>query len=152
MIIRLASTGRLLFRLPGREGVYMKAAAVLDPAIVCLDRTLFLTAWAAGAPVEQAALARGNDAIWRADRKFSDAEAPLSATPSSPVPVGILHLTPGKRHGLAFVDGVTRTIWLLANGAQVVPVACDDPGEVEVVDRIAGASEGAVREAFDTFD
>ena len=152
MILRLGSAGRLLVRLPGRQGAYMKSAAVLDPAIVCLDRARFLTAWAAGAPSEQAALARGDEATWRADRKFADAEPPLSASSSWPVPVGILQLAPANTQGLRFLDGVTRTIWLLANGARVIPVACDEPTEIEVVERIAGAREELVRDALDIIE
>ncbi len=152
MIIHLAEAGRLLVRLSGREGVYMKAAAVLHPAIVCLDRTVFLTAWAAGAPLEQAALAHGAEETWRADRKFPDAEGPLSASSSWPVPVGVMRLAPGKTQGLRFVDGVTRTIWLLANGARVIPVACDDPDDIDVIERIAGAREAVVRDALDIIE
>lgn len=78
-------------------------------------------------PSHQSEIAEANDTSWRADRKFKDAEKGFAAGPESPVPLAEVTLQDSFK-ALAFINGVTRTIWLLANGANRFPIDLDcDP-------------------------
>lgn len=82
-----------------------------------------------------------DEAGWRADYKYSHAERNFALGLSNPVPVaevGVFSRS-GCPTTAAFVNGVTRTIWLLANGADAFPVDCEF-NRAEALREAAGAS------------
>jgi hypothetical protein len=109
MIIRLKSRSLICVHLPLRGPVYMTENVFGPPFVVCLERSRFLSAWAASHVPEQASVARRDEAAWRIDRKFRYAEDGFAPGASSPVPVGIVSV---MSHAITFTDGITRTIWL----------------------------------------
>ena len=48
-----------------------------------------------------------------------------------------------KYYSCSFVDGITRTIWLLSNGVQSFPLHCYDPNETKYIAKLAGITENA---------
>jgi hypothetical protein len=91
-------------------------------------------------------LARGNEQVWRADRKFSDAEQAMHCNDrASAVPIPKVGLAHSLRMGLGRIFGqiehvdvsdVTRTIWLLANGAEFIPIRCWLSGAARLAQRV----------------
>jgi hypothetical protein len=124
----------------------MKPPEFGPPTVVFLDRARFIVAWSASRQSEQAAIAGANETGWRSDRKFKDAEQGFSPGGASPVPVGSVSLeaTPGGPPAITFVGGITRTIWLLANGARVVPVGCEIDTQIGILDELVGAANPLV--------
>lgn len=124
----------------------MKAPEFGLTTVVCLDRARFIVAWSASRQPGQAVIAGMNETGWRNDRKFKDAEQGFSRSAESPVPVGSVALEArlGGPPAIAFVGGITRTIWLLANGARVVPVSCEIDTEIGVLDGLFGAGESLI--------
>lgn len=161
----LHHTRRALFgvQVPGRGTVYMYAAASSDLAIVEVESERLLKLWQCPTSREPW-LAFGNQQSWRADRKFALAEQGFSAGIGNPVgvplvgcceityPPAVWHWTGGKElmrkkaatelH-FGFVDGITRTLWLLAHGARSFPVTCS-PREGMILSHHAGVSPGEV--------
>ena len=43
----------------------------------------------------------------------------------NPVPLAKIGLSWGPPGAVVFIDGITRTLWLLANGASAFPVECE---------------------------
>ena len=109
-------------------------------------------------------LAYGNPDTWRKDYKFALAAAGFAEGEANPVPladVGCAELEQTRlswkrrfwfwktlvqtevvrqRH-FDFGDGVTRTIWLLAHGAEVFPIECAT-AEAPLLQALAGAAGG----------
>ncbi|TPW37869.1 hypothetical protein FKD06_25475 [Serratia sp. SRS-8-S-2018] len=119
------------FKIPLRQGefAYMEQAIsdTSEHYIVVADRDKLLSAWRNTPNSIVPELSRGDEAAWRRDRKFHEAERCFSIGAGNPVPLA----TPTCRFilerglpvpALDFVDGITRTIWLLANGADRLPV------------------------------
>lgn len=115
--------------------------------IIIVDSNMFLELWKNDSNNSKIMLARGNEAIWRNDYKFHHAEKGFSHGISNPVPLAYVHCylsefyekfsirllnyLVGKKHSItkrpycAFSNGITRTIWLLANGAKCFPAMTD---------------------------
>lgn len=95
--------------------------------VVVVDAQRFIAAWRA---YVDEPLAFQDEDGWRADYKFDKAEDGFSHGADNPVPlanVGVLS-PGGKRTApcVSFTNGITRTIWLLANGASSFPVYCGE--------------------------
>ena len=89
--------------------------------VVWVNREDLLVMWRRTSFVQQALIACGSEASWRGERKFHEAEKGFAAGERSPVPLAEAVLDERKK-ALYFVNGVTRTIWLLANGVTKFPI------------------------------
>jgi hypothetical protein len=114
--------------------------------VVMVDAKKFLKLWRADPYKHHQDIARGNPHTWRQDRKFKEATEGFSYGFTNPVPlawvsyaeVKILSVSykflrfgrkEHRRHVryLSFINGITRTIWLLSHGCEAFPVECRMP-------------------------
>jgi hypothetical protein len=124
-----------IFEIPLESGriVYMKfdlhSTKDAERTVICFDPRRFLRAWG------NYPYALGNPDSWRNDYKFHYAEDGFSFGISNPVPLAFVGgLIDGK---IKLDNGITRTMWLLANGAKYFPMDC--PGDIaEDLQLIAG--------------
>lgn len=139
----------LACRLPISKGfVYMQLSPehsyVPPDPYLFVDSQKFLTLWQRQPRHPHKELAFGNKNVWRKDYKYHFAEEGFALGIENPVPLGFVHCsidTPDQDESsgilnrleskvkplraiphCAFTDGITRTIWLLANGATCFPV------------------------------
>jgi|GEM_PF-2381748 len=76
------------------------------------------------------------------DYKFHDAVGGFSAGIENPVP--ITNMGTLARDGellIVFLNGITRTLWLLANNVEVFPVHCQDLASASLLANKAGVAE-----------
>lgn len=128
-------------------------------AVVIVDAARFLKAWRAGAgrawlgylhaaidPVRRRWFdGPGRDqwlpylslAAWRSDYKFHHAQEGFSQCAASPVPLARVGIGFAP-DSVGFSNGITRTLWLLANGAIAFPVECSAES-ADRLQRSAGA-------------
>jgi hypothetical protein len=111
--------------------------------VVIVDARKFLRLWRAQPDGLHREIAQGNPDTWRQDRKFTAAAEGFSEGFANPVPLPKVEYTEGKqtsvsykflwfgRHEqtrhvrcVSFINGITRTIWLLSHGCQAFPVEC----------------------------
>ena len=109
--------------------------------IVIVRKRPFLEAWARSGQEQQ--LAKGDEAAWRADYKFLHAEKGFANGRDNPVPLAWCDAHYRMDKGLpvlytGFTDGITRTIWLLANGAEKFPVSVSNERSALLLYRGAG--------------
>lgn len=143
-----------IFKIPLRSGFahmmvrcdFFSKENVTGNKIVIVDRGKFLNLWQKSLRSDERLLAAGDESAWRRDYKFHYAETAFSGGIDNPVPLADLqcHLRDkegtitslseqifsdnyiGKRIPYcSFTDGITRTLWLLANGAESFPVRTD---------------------------
>lgn len=77
--------------------------------------------------------------MWR-DRKYADAEEGFSASLRSPAPLAEVSAYPRDgQPGVYFTNGITRTIWLIANGAKAFPVGIHGADEATFLSQYAGS-------------
>jgi len=116
-------------------------------AVVVVDSEKFLALWRRPGGSHDD-IAHQSPENWPADYKFHKAVDGFSRGETNPVPLALVHcyeeaepheifkrglLNSWKyvrtdvrqRITLSFTNGITRTIWLLANGAKAFPVECD---------------------------
>ncbi len=113
--------------------------------VVIVEARRFLAAWCA-APGERRDIARAGPVGWRADYKFAGAEAGFAHGKSNPVPLAVPTFYQPPEGGPPWVDfmnGITRTIWLLAAEAVAFPVECG-PREARQFQAIAGLGDRPV--------
>lgn len=133
--------------LPNRKNVHMTLNKMFsddERFILFVDAKKFAALWASD-PRESdvSRLVRAGVEAWKKDYKYEDAEMGFSKGTSDPVPVVCVHRVVFKAPELTFWqrlfnvpkeedsefvtlnDGVTRTIWLLANDAPMIPIECD---------------------------
>jgi hypothetical protein len=120
--------------------VYMsvepEAFSFEEHAVVLVGADRFLAMWRADPHGIHAHDANGNPESWRDHRKFQLAAAGFSHGLPNPVPLAQVFCEMGSdaKSGerpicyVSFSNGITRTIWLLANGATTFPVLCPMPG------------------------
>lgn len=135
-----------------RGQVYMSAkySDYLDSKrrIVFVDAHKFLQLWKNEPYDFHADLSYGNESTWFSDYKYHHADRGFSHGLSNPVPLAhpvcqhyekkiaiwkreflffkkIDCIEKSKIVYVDFIDGITRTIWLLANGASAFPVEID---------------------------
>lgn len=149
-------TKRLIFTvpLPGQPPVYMsrKVHQFSDEyAVVIVDQAKFVQLWRNEPCSIHKREANGNSQTWRNDYKFDRAALGFSFGRSNPVPLAEVSHGTGKRtkttprffgfgrehheedfHYAAIGNGVTRTIWLLAQACEAIPVCCEMPGAREL--------------------
>ena len=101
-------------------------------SVVIVDARRFLDAWRASAkayPYTNEQIALQSPAEWKKDYKYPDAVDGFSRGEINPVPLARLVVNPvrgaGKPLDIGFTNGITRTIWLLANDARSFPVECN---------------------------
>lgn len=118
-------------------------------AVIEVDALRFLNFWRLYATrAVEIEIANGNAAKWRKDHKFQCAEDGFAKGQNNPVPLAQVGYSEFKqkapvppnrfpffRKAHEVVDetirqigiggGITRTIWLLANGATVFPIECN---------------------------
>ncbi len=115
--------------------------------VVIVDANKFLQLWRDEPHSIHGAVARGNPATWSHDEKYPKANGLFSRSTTSPVSLAKISYNDGLRSVvthkflwfgrsvrqetfgyLGFTDGITRTIWLLANQCAAFPIACELPG------------------------
>lgn len=74
---------------------------------------------------------------WKKDYKFSQAEEGFLLGEGNPVPLAEIGYREYPDPSISFTNGITRTIWLLANGATAFPIECYIRG-AEMIHRYAG--------------
>jgi hypothetical protein len=146
---RFGTTRMAIFsvQLADREPVFMSVDETPyeneNRGVVIVDARKFLKLWRAGPEGEEREIARGNPVTWRQDRKFKYAVEGFSYGFKNPVPlaeagysdfehttVSYTFLRFGKREQtqrmryVSFLNGITRTIWLLSHGCRAFPVEC----------------------------
>ncbi len=122
-------------------------------SIVEVDAARLLDLWRCPG-TRLSGLAFGTPESWREDSNFHHAQDGFDEGESNPVPLSLvtcrLRSQAAPQPGLAesarhlafdFVNGVTRTMWLLANGAQVFPMSCGI-AEAPLLYEMAGAAGG----------
>jgi hypothetical protein len=151
-----------LFAVPllGREPAYMSFPLHVHrsshSAVCIVSSSKFLELWQQEPYSIHRPQSFGNQATWREDYKFHHADQGFAQGPTNPVPLAYVSfaveqriemsyrfLWYGKTYSMrrvphvGFTNGVTRTIWLLANGCNAFPVECELPG-AEELQRYAG--------------
>jgi hypothetical protein len=61
---------------------------------------------------------------WVNDRKYQHAVDGFAEGQGNPVPLSVIQAS-SSPSGISFINGITRTMWLIANGFTVFPVECD---------------------------
>jgi len=76
------------------------------------------------------------------DYKFKDAAACFTQSLDYPIPIADLSLRIRENEfSLEFTDGITRTLWLLANNVEVFPVLCHDLASASLLANKVGVVE-----------
>ncbi|WP_394551388.1 plasmid fertility inhibition factor family protein [Pantoea sp. SGAir0183] len=109
--------------------------------VVIVRKRPFLNAWARSGDEPQ--LAAGDEKVWRKDYKFFRAEKGFSQGYHNPVPLALCDAHYEIEKGLpvlhaGFTNGVTRTIWLMANGAEIFPVSVPSERDARLLFRGVG--------------
>ena len=142
-------TKTAIFSVPlaGREPVFMCVHTTPyeneNRGVVIVDAWKFLKLWRALPDGLHRRIAQGNPDTWRQDRKFTSATEGFSYGFANPVPLAQVGYSEEKqtsvtykflrfgrheqtRHvrSVSFIDGITRTIWLLSHGCEAFPVEC----------------------------
>ena len=96
--------------------------------IVFVDSSRFLELWQNEPTQAEAKLAHGNKEVWEADYKFHYADEGFSHGIDDPVPLAYPTCEVSSEFGphSGFINGITRTIWLLAHGAASFPVEANN--------------------------
>jgi len=130
--------------MPRSSSVYM-VAYTTSGFVVHVDAANLYRAWRASAereglphPVSRRQMRR--------DRKFHLAVESFLAGAGSPVPLAYVtaRVDCSGRTAVSFVDGVTRTYWLLANGAASFPVWTPTREEAGLLHQVAGLGDGPI--------
>ncbi|QHB18049.1 plasmid fertility inhibition factor family protein [Mannheimia pernigra] len=162
----------LLFELLTRTGqaVYFKHPIFHTPnkemKIVFVQDYKFLSLWQNMQFPQEPQLSFGNESAWRNDRKFLWAEKALSQGREQPINLAEVTCTEylkripiyekrfcwfnkfvGYKYSnqveCSFIDGITRTIWLLANGVRQFPVYVYNEQEAVLLSKYAGIQQNA---------
>ncbi len=133
--------------------VYMSADRSLQNSkrtIVMVESNKLLELWRNDPLTRHAEIAYGNPESWCKDYKYHNAEQGFLAGKDNPVPLAeisyqelseayhkkrvtsrLFQQNPKKISCISFTNGITRTIWLLSNGASHFPVELYDFSEAE---------------------
>lgn len=97
-----------------------------ERAIVILDTLKFLELWKADPNPITPELSNGTRDIWIKDSKYPDAKSGFQEGIKNPVPLARIayHELENTPKYIDFTNGITRTIWLLSQGAIAFPVEC----------------------------
>ena len=124
-----------------------------ERGIVIIDANRFLKLWKNEPNSSHYKQSHGNPKTWINDRKYKKAEEGFSYGFNNPVPLANIYYGFYKKNTtsykfpffrknecieqipyVGFSNGVTRTIWLLANGCKIFPVECGMPNAKELFD------------------
>lgn len=156
--------GKIIFTviLPNREPVFM-SIDVSDykrnnSGIVIVDARRFLELWRNEPFSIHSEISHGDPDVWPSFRKYPNAEKGFSFGSENPVPLAYVaygnderiivnykFLWFGRRVSrerfdyIGFINGITRTIWLLTQGCSAFPIECEMPGARELYN-VAGYS------------
>lgn len=142
------SEPRIIFTvpLPNMDPAYMSMTiteyGMENSAVVIVDAQKFLHLWRSDPYGTHAELANGTPLTWPNDYKYDRAVAGFSHGRANPVPLPDISFGTAPRptdasyqksrtngseqvEYIAFTNGITRTIWLLAQGCKAFPVKCD---------------------------
>ena len=119
-----------------------------EHAVVLVRSDQFLAMWRAEPTGIQAHDANGSPESWRKHRKFPLATDGFSHGLLNPVPLAQVFCeveSDAKSSDLPtghvfFSNGITRTIWLLANGCTAFPILCPMPG-AQALHEYSGAAK-----------
>jgi hypothetical protein len=114
--------------------------------VVIVETRKFLALWRAAPDRLHREYAQGNPATWRQHRKFTRAAHGFAHGFTNPVPLARVGYSDIERTSVSykflrfgrqehtrrmryvsFLDGITRTRWLLSHGCQAFPVECRMP-------------------------
>jgi hypothetical protein len=112
------------------------AFAFEEHAVVLVRADRFLAMWRAEPHGIHAHDANGSPESWRQHYKYDRAAGGFSRGLPDPVPLAQVaceaksDAEPGNElsYYVSFSNGITRTVWLLANGCSTFPVLCPMPG------------------------
>jgi len=151
-----------LFEIDTAHGsVYMccyPSLCMNNRAVVIMDSEKFLRLWRNDTYEAHLHLSRGNPVSWMTDYKYKDAGIGFSEGKENPVPLAEIDFEtrPNNRflsalslkqsEYVSFTNGVTRTIWLLCNGADSFPVEVS----AESADSLRKAAGSAAHQSFTT--
>jgi hypothetical protein len=141
--------------LADKEQVFM--CAQMSPydnenrGVVIVDAKKFLGLWRSTPAGSHRQIALGSPETWQSDRKYAYATHGFSRGIKNPVPLACVSYSEGKKtivsykflwfgrkeltsHSahVSFINGITRTIWLLSNGCQAFPVECRMPSALQL--------------------
>lgn len=83
-----------------------------------------LLSWRASEPEDRESLPYLSLEAMARDRKFADAEKGFQENQSNPVPLAEVGFSDREGRAVDFTNGITRTMWLLVQGAKSFPVEC----------------------------
>lgn len=92
-------------------------------AVVEVDAARFLIAWRHPRS-SHPEVAHRTVAEWRKDKKYASIDDAFQRSEVCPLALPELGLGSRTEPCIGITDGVTRTLWLLANGAHTFPVTC----------------------------
>lgn len=131
---KLPFSGRneyLIFRMMTKENkaVYMRYPQHFEniqdkeSTIVIVESQKFLPLWQKSPFSVDRDVSSGDEIKWRKDYKFHHAENGFAKGKESPVPLADINVhVRGNEVSCSFNDGMTRTIWLLANEVKAFPI------------------------------
>ncbi len=87
--------------------------------------------------------------VWKNDRKYHYASQGFSQSIDNPVPIAYVachehifkKLVKAEKYivyYVSFIDGITRTIWLLVHGAKYFPIECSIRDGANILAELAG--------------
>lgn len=151
--------------------VKMSCNASDESIIVLIDRFRFEDLWykigkgkhyqcyIPNSDEELADLSRGTKEIWMGCGKYPDAEKGFAEPFDNPVSVAQFTYTNMLRGSAGWVDAngfgisdVTRTIWLLANGAKEFPVIVNDLQSAIAIHDLIGVKTSKVYTGIDLYE
>ncbi len=154
--------------LSNHEKAYMAASRTNynndERYVVIVKSSKFVELWRSDPYKHHSEISMGSPESWRNDRKYKDAEIGFSYGLSNPVPLANIScnqqvkkipvykkkfiffkslITTEEKviHYIAFSNGITRTIWLLTNGAKYFPIECYSQEEALRLAEKAGYNE-----------
>ncbi|EMF7039444.1 fertility inhibition factor FiwA [Salmonella enterica] len=151
-----ATPGRLLWCLPvpGKPDAFMRldaGQADHDRFVVPVNAKAFNRLWLAGGlnspDRPDGCLLRKDMAN---DSKYRHAVDGFAAGRESPVPLANVGIERGPTPSVRFNDGVTRTLWLLANNVAAFPVVIAGEDNAKTLAKLAG-TDGSIQRASHAF-
>ena len=148
--------------LDGRENVFMSVATSEsdDRCVVMVNSNAFLNLWRNEPYSIHSEISMGNVSTWKNDYKYHYAVDGFSQGFSNPVPLAsivcqryieeipiyrkklffkkLVRIEENTVSYVSFINGITRTIWLLVNDAKCFPVECSNKVEAEQLALLAG--------------
>jgi len=82
----------------------------------------------------------GDNKVWIKDKKYNYASDGFSKGKINPVPLAKIVCNKDKKSQtyISFIDGTTRTMWLLVNGVKYFPIECQTKNEALLLKEEAG--------------